>query len=134
MPKIETNTKILRNFSLGASVFFALITGYLYYKNKIDFIPYMGSVSGIFLFFGIVKPELSKPIYIAWMSFAHILGQINTKIILLLVFILTVVPVSLFLKLFRKDILDKKLDKEKTSYWNQKETKEFKKESYERHF
>ncbi len=134
MPKIETNKKILRNFSIGAAVFFALISGYLFYKNKADLLPYIGSVSGIFLLFGIVKPELSKPIYIAWMSFAHVLGQINTKIILLLVFILTVVPVSLFLKLFRKDILDKKLDKEKNTYWNQKEAKEFKKESYERHF
>lgn len=134
MPKIETSTKILRNFSLGASVFFALIAIYLYYKNKFDLFPYIGSVSGLFLLIGLIKPDFSKPIYIAWMSFAHVLGQINTKIILLLVFILTVVPVSLFLKLFRKDILDKKLEREKISYWNQKDLKEFKKESYERHF
>ena len=68
------------------------------------------------------------------MKFAHILGVVNTRIILFLVFILTVVPISLLLRLFRKDILDKNLQKEAVTYWNDRPKKEMNIKHYERHF
>ena len=60
-----------------------------------------------------------------WLKFAHILGVINTKIILTLIFFIFFTPLGLFMKLFRIDILTKKISFTKDSYWiNRKEKPE----------
>ena len=59
-----------------------------------------------------------------WIKSGHILGIIITPIILFLIYILTVIPISLLLKIFNFDILKTKQTNQ-PSYWikrNQKTT------------
>lgn len=59
-----------------------------------------------------------KP-YFYWMKFAHLLGRVNTALLLTLFYLLILGPVAMVLKLFGKDLLDRKAE-QRTSYWYNK--------------
>lgn len=69
-------------------------------------------LSGLFLVAGVLIP---RPFGAVWMRFAAILGFVNTRIILALVFYLLFTPTSLLLKLLGKDSL--RLARADGTYW-----------------
>lgn len=87
-----------------------------------------------FLLAGMFSPMLLKHVYILWMKFAAVLGWINTRVILTLVFVLIFAPVGLILRLLRRDILHEKIDRSAASYWNKKETTPIERKRYEHMF
>jgi len=56
------------------------------------------------------------PVYHLWMKIGHVLGWINTRIILGLVFFVIFAPVALVFKILRKDTLKQRLDASASSY------------------
>ncbi len=56
----------------------------------------------------IIKPKLLTQPYKAWMLLGHMLGWINSRIILGIIFFLVVQPISLIMKVFGYDPLRKK--------------------------
>lgn len=130
----EQKIKDLKSFSLGGGILLSALAGFFYYREKVE-ISYVFAILGLtFLIIRLLNYKWITPVHTAWMKFAHILGVVNTRIILFLVFILTVVPISILLKIFRKDILDKNLQKEAVTYWNDRPKKELNIKHYERHF
>lgn len=91
-------------------------------------------VSVFFFITGFFAPALLKPVYIFWMSLAFVLGWLNSRLILFIMFYLIFAPVGLLMRLFAIDPLDKKIQKEKTSYWKTKEKKDTAACDYERQF
>ena len=59
----------------------------------------------VFLFLGKLKPNLLLYPYKIWMNLGQGLGWINSKLILGLVFILVLLPTSIFMKFFKYDPL-----------------------------
>ena len=74
------------------------------------------------LIVGILKPSLLSYPYEAWMKLGHILGWINSKVILGLVYILVLLPIALIMKIFGYDPLRKKKNN-KLSFRENKEGK-----------
>ena len=62
---------------------------------------------------------LSKPKKY-WIKFGYFLGKIISPIIISLIYLVVVFPTNIVLKIFRKDILDVKIDYQKNSYWVKK--------------
>ena len=62
---------------------------------------------------------LSKPKQY-WIKFGYSLGKIISPIIISLIYFLVVFPTNIVLKIFRKDILDTKIDYKQKSYWVKK--------------
>jgi hypothetical protein len=60
-------------------------------------------------------------VYKYWIKFGDKLGQFTSKIALSIIFFLLFTPISLFLKLMGKDLLDKNIEKSKKSYWIERE-------------
>ncbi len=86
----------------------------------------------VFLIAGIVISVLSraaypvmKPFHVAWMTFAHLLAWLNTRILLGVFFYLIVTPTGLLMRVFGKDLLDEKIDKSAQSYWKKRDRKAF---------
>jgi hypothetical protein len=52
-----------------------------------------------------------------WMLFAQKLGKVNTILLLSIVYLFIIGLMSLFARLFRKDLLQKKIDPDLASYW-----------------
>jgi hypothetical protein len=65
---------------------------------------------------GLLTPRLLTPLYTAWMALGHVLGWINARIILGLVFFVVVTPTALLMRLTGKNLLGLKRHTA-ASYW-----------------
>lgn len=74
-------------------------------------------LSLVFLASALLNPSILHPINKLWMRFGLILNKIISPIILAVLFFAVFMPVGLILKVFRKDILSLRLDKNLKSYW-----------------
>ena len=74
-----------------------------------------------------------RKLYRLWMKFAHVLGWVNTRIILTIVYILVMTPLALIFKVIGKDPMNRKLGPE-TSYWIKRELNAFDRDRYRRQF
>ncbi|PYV44932.1 MAG: sxtJ [Acidobacteria bacterium] len=59
--------------------------------------------AGLLVLPAVVLPKTLKPIYRVWMAAGHVLGWINTRIILSVVFYIVFTPSGLIMRLFGKD-------------------------------
>jgi len=133
MEKLNLDKKSLRQFGITMGVAFLVITLIILARHRHNIIP-TTIASAIFLILAFTAPVLLKPTYILWMRLAFILGWINTRLILFIIFYLVFTPVGLGMRLFKVDLLDRKIDKNKESYWRKKDKKEFSLLNYERQF
>lgn len=69
-----------------------------------------------------------------WGRFAGIIGWFNTRLLLIIIFYLIFAPVGLFLRLFRRDILEVRIQKEVGSYWKKRLPKTYELSQYEKQF
>ena len=94
-------------------LFFALLLPLIWDKSS-PMWPWI--VAAVFIAAALLVPMALGPVYRLWMKIGHVLGWINTRIILGLVFFVIFAPVALVLKLLGKDALKRRLDASATSY------------------
>ena len=82
---------------------------------------------------GAVAPALLGPIQRGWMAFATVLGHVNTRIILTVLFYLVMTPVGMILRLFR-DPLDRSLHDDSKTQWIKRKPEPVELHRYERQF
>ncbi len=119
MEKLNLGKNNLRKFGITLGLAFLIITLLLVARHEHSLSPFLISI--IFFVLAFIMPILLKPIYIIWMRLAFMLGWINTRLILFIIFYLVFTPIGILMRLFRVDSLDKKIDKNKESYWRRKE-------------
>jgi len=78
-------------------------------------------VSVSFITVSLYQAELLTKFYNIWMKIGHFIGGIVSKLMLFVLFFIIFAPVAIFLRLIGKDLLDKKIDKSKASYWIERE-------------
>ena len=78
----------------------------------------------IFLFLGIVESPLLKPLNLIWFKFGLFLGKMIAPIIMGIVYFIAVFPTFLILKLFKRNYLNIKYERNKNSYWINVENKQ----------
>ena len=94
-------------------LFFALLLPWIWDKPS----PvWAWIVAAVFAGTGLLLPMLLTPVYHLWMKIGHVLGWINTRIILGLVFFVIFAPVAIVFKIFGKDALKQRLDASASSY------------------
>ncbi len=129
----RTDIKSLRKYGVTMGVVLAVIGAVVLLKHRHNpayfFIP-----SAAFLLAGLAAPVILKPVYIVWMRLALILGWINTRVLLALIFYLIFTPVGLLMHLFKADPLDLKFEHGKKGYWRVKENSPVDPRCYERQF
>lgn len=106
---------ILRKFGIVVGLVFLIIA--LWPLLKGGTYRLWALVPGLVLFVpGLFSPLLLRQPYKLWMVLAHILGWINTRIILGVVFFIVMTPIALVLKLLGKDFLHRRIEGQKASY------------------
>ena len=83
---------------------------------------------------GLIAPMALAPVQRGWMRAATLLGEVNSRIILTVLFYLVIAPVGLVLRTFVRDPLDRSLRDEKPSNWIKRETTAFDRARYEQQF
>ena len=115
--KIPSN----KNFGYSFSLIFCLLAFYFYLINFFDLASYFSILS--IIFFGITrfKPSLLNGLNKIWFSIGKLLGIIFSPIILGIIFFGIFTPLSLIMKLFKRDELKTNLKIYKST-WKTKET------------
>ena len=106
----------LRTFSLIWSGLFSILSFYPYFFGS-GINLYFFSLALIFISIAQIKPELMKGIYKLWVKFGNSMGNVISKVVMIVLFFLLFTPVSFALKILRKDLLKKKMGKHLDTYW-----------------
>jgi hypothetical protein len=129
--KIEVGST--RSFGIVFCVVFALIGLY----------PLLGGspvriwsliISGVFLFFAFFFSSVLQPLNVLWFRFGMLLARIVNPIVMFIIYIVTIVPFGLGARLFGKDLLRLKLERDQASYWVEREPPGPKPKSLENQF
>ncbi len=133
MEKLVLDRRSLRKFGITMGIAFLVITFLILLRHKHS-ILITSCISLGFFAAAFIMPMALKYIYIFWMRLAFVLAWVNTRIILIFIFYLVFTPIGLVMKIFRKDLLERKIEKEKGSYWHIRPKKAFDPLNYERQF
>lgn len=131
--KLKTGPRDLRKFGLLVGGLFVAFGIFLLIRHRPSY-PFAVCIGAALVGFGAVWPRALKCIYLAWMMLAFTLGFVMSNVVLVLFFFLFVTPIGLLARLFRKDFLERKWDKQAESYWIQCPKEMRAAESYERQF
>ena len=77
-------------------------------------------VSIIFLILGLLNSKILTPFNKLWMRLGALLGIIVSPIVMGVIYFGVITPIGLIMKIFGKDVLNLKLDKNKKTYWTLK--------------
>ena len=112
--KISSN----RSFGIVFFIVFLLIALYpLSYSGEIR--VWSVSISLIFLVLGLLNSKILTPLNKLWFKFGIFLSKIISPLIMGIIFFLVVTPIGLIMRIFGKDVLNLKYNKNK-SYWIEK--------------
>ena len=113
----------IRSFGIVFFIFFTIIAFYSVLNN--NGIRFWSLIIGfIFLFLGMVESPLLKPLNLIWFKFGLFLGKLISPIIMGIVYFIVVFPTFLLLKLFKRNYLNIKYERNKNSYWINVENKQ----------
>ena len=111
MEKISSN----RSFGILFSIVFAAIA-FWPLLNLGEIRVWSVIVSSIFLLLGLINSKLLYPLNLIWVKFGELIGKIVAPLVMALIFFLILTPIGIFLRLIGKDLLNIKLNNNKT-YW-----------------
>lgn len=114
---LNPTKKELKKFGLVFSVIL-LALGFLnLHKGREIAFLCLGLFSLLILLLSILCPKGIKPFYFIITRAGRVIGWINTRVLLILVYYLMLTPMAIIFKLFRKNFLDRSFDKNCQSYW-----------------
>tara|TARA_Y100000590_G_scaffold436077_1_gene556213 strand:- start:398 stop:781 length:384 start_codon:yes stop_codon:yes gene_type:complete len=76
-------------------------------------------ISLIFLILGLINSKILTPLNKIWFKFGLLLGKIISPIVMSIVFFLVVTPIGFLMRIIKKDLLNLKINNNK-SYWIEK--------------
>ena len=114
----EQKRKELRKFGLLVGGILAFIGLLFLWRGRHEIARIvLWSIGGFLIVFGAIAPMVLKPIYVAWMKFAFVLGWVNSRILLSIIFFVFFTPMALIQRVFGRDALHQRMDKGTDSYW-----------------
>ncbi len=114
--KIKSTKKELREFAIVFGCFFLLLTGIVFWRHH-SFHAVFASIAGTFFLIGFTVPAILMPFQKVWMVLALLIGWVMSRVILTVLFFVTITPIGLFLQLTQKDFMPKKPDLNTKTYW-----------------
>ena len=74
-------------------------------------------LSLVFLILGLLNSKILTPLNKLWIRFGILLGTIVSPVVMGIIYFGVVTPIGIIMRLFHKDILNLKIDKNKNTYW-----------------
>jgi hypothetical protein len=130
---IKEDKTTLRKFGFTVGTVLLLVGIVLYLIGKSSSVVF-GGIGVLLILFGLILPNLLKPLNKIWMTLAVILGWFMSRVILFILYYVIITPIGIFLKLIGKDFLQLKIDKSSKSYWETREKKIAEQIDYDRQF
>ncbi|MBE9116973.1 sxtJ [Lusitaniella coriacea LEGE 07157] len=113
----QLDRKGLRNFGLLTGIIIAVLFGFLLpllRGHGLLLIPWI--IGGVLGLFALIIPNALAPVYRVWMRIGLVLGWINSRIILGIIFFLVVTPMGFVMRLFSRDPMTRKIETQLETY------------------
>ena len=105
-----------RNFALVFAGFFAIVGCWpLIHGHGLRL--WALAIAAVFLVLGLWRPSLLRPLNVGWFKLSLLLAKIVTPIVMGLLYVTTIIPTSLILRLGGKDLLGLAPQPGRNSYW-----------------
>jgi hypothetical protein len=112
----KADAKELRTFGLVLGVLFVAFFGVVPILRHRATPLWPWILASILWLMALIWPVSLSYLHRVWTRLGLALGWVNTRVILTLLFTLTIVPVGLVMRLFGRDRMARKLDPEGTTY------------------
>ena len=109
--KLPTN----KNFGTVFFLVFLIISLFPLLKNE-NIRIWSIIIALVFLVLGLLNSQILTPLNRIWFRFGILLGSLVSPIVMSIVFFGVVTPIALIMKIFKKDLLNMKKNKN-LSYW-----------------
>lgn len=119
---VNDNIKQNRKFGYVVGIALLVLAAFRIFIRHQDMWWILAGVGVILLLLSLVKPLWLSPLRLVWDKIGHVLGIINTYVLLTLFYFVILTPLSLIMCSFGKDILKLKRNKNNT-YWESTPTK-----------
>jgi len=113
----DTDRKILKSFARVISLALVSVFGILLpWLRDYQWPVWPWAIAGLLMLTGMIKPDLLQGPHKVWHRFANVLGWINSRIILGLIFFVLITPVAALLRVMGKQPLKQKTQKINDSF------------------
>ena len=116
MAKSRSVSASSRSFGLVIGLAFVVIGIWKYKSGAWSHLIWI-AIGAAFLLLAIFMPRLLRPAKTLWLRLGQLLGRFLSPAMLSAVYVLSIVPIGLLLKLFGKDSLQRAHDPKSESYW-----------------
>ncbi len=107
----ELDKRGLREFGLTTGAIVAVLFGIVFpYFLESTWPVWPWVIFAVLAVWALVAPHTLNPVYRGWMRVGMMLGRVTTPIIMTLVFVITIVPMAVLLRIFRRDFMRRKFD------------------------
>ena len=113
----QKNVREERSFGLLVGGILAVMGGWWLYRGRFpSAAPWVAGAGGLLFLLGLAAPALLGTPYRLWMKLAEGMSYVMTRVVLLLVFYVAIVPIGLLRRLMGSDPLRRRAGKS-ASYW-----------------
>ena len=127
------NPRQARKSALMVAAVLLLIAGWNFWKDRPAVYAVAGVCGVILILIGFASPSASQKFHAGWMRFAGVLGYVNSRILLSLMFFLVITPYGLVMRLFGRDTMNRR-GADRDSYWISRRKTRQSREQFERLF
>ena len=124
----------LRRFGLTVGGIFVLLGAVSWWRHHVWPPVVFGVVGVLLLSSGLAVPLALEPVQRWWMRLGMLLGEVNGRIILTVLFYLVIAPLGAVLRTFFRDPLDRALDDGRSTNWIKRERQPVEPARYEQQF
>ena len=97
-----------KSFGISVGAVLLLIAAILVWRGRITTAEIVGGIGAVLLILGLIQPRLLKWPSAIWWKFALVLGYVNSRIIMTVIFVIVLSPLGLLWRLIGKDPLARK--------------------------
>jgi hypothetical protein len=100
-----------RQFGVSVGTVLLLIGAFLAWRGRMQAAQVLAAIGAVLLVLGLLAPRLLKYPSAAWWKLALVLGYVNARVILTLIFTVVLVPIGLIWRVIGRDPLTRRKDR-----------------------
>ncbi|MDQ3819706.1 MAG: SxtJ family membrane protein [Acidobacteriota bacterium] len=131
-PSEVTNAQARKSVFVVATVLL-LLAVWNFYRGRMTAAEVLSGIGVLLILMGLIVPAAARGFHTLWMTLAGVLGYVNSRILLSLVFYLLFFPYNVLARIIGRDPLNRRKPG-KESYWIPRKATRQSKEQFERLF
>ena len=105
-----------RNFGVTFSVVFALVAAYSFWHASMWGVAWLAGAAA-FLLAALLRPAILAPLNERWSDLSLALHKVLNPVVMLVLYIVSIVPVGVVMKLAKRDPMSRAFDRGASTYW-----------------